>query len=39
MIIELNNNNKFVPPMSDEKLKSILASHSKSRNNASIRRI
>ena len=39
MVIELNNNNKFVPPMNDEKLKSILASQSKSRNNASIRRI
>ena len=39
MVIDLNNNNKFVPPMNDEKLKSILASQSKSRNNASIRRI
>ena len=39
MVIELNNNNKFVTPMNDEKLKSILASQSKSRNNASIRRI
>ena len=39
LIIELKNNNKFVPPMSDETLKSILASQSKSRNNASIRRI
>ncbi len=39
LIIELKNNNKFVPPMSDETLKSILASQSKSRSNASIRRI
>ena len=39
IVIDLNNNNKFVPPMNDEKLKSILASQSKSRNNASIRRI
>ena len=38
-IIELKNNNKFVPPMNDETLKSILASQSKSRSNASIRRI
>ena len=39
LIIELKNNNKFVPPMNDETLKSILASQSKSRSNASIRRI
>ncbi|HII23530.1 MAG TPA: hypothetical protein HA359_04655 [Candidatus Poseidoniaceae archaeon] len=39
MIINLHENNKFVPPMNDEMLKSILASQSKSRNNASIRRI
>tara|TARA_B100001113_G_C21001572_1_gene575146 strand:+ start:592 stop:951 length:360 start_codon:yes stop_codon:yes gene_type:complete len=39
LVIELNNNNDFIPPMNDEKLKSILASQSKSRNNASIRRI
>lgn len=39
LIIELDSNNKFVPPMNDETLKSILASQSKSRNNASIRRI
>ena len=38
-IIELDNNKKFVPPMNDDTLKSILASQSKSRNNASIRRI
>ncbi len=38
-IISLHENGKFVPPMSDVDLKSILASHSKSRNNASIRRI
>ena len=38
-IIELDSNNKFVPPMNDETLKSILASQSKSRNTASIRRI
>ena len=39
LIIELDSNNKFVPPMNDETLKSILASQSKSRSNASIRRI
>ena len=39
LIIDLKNNNKFVPPMNDEMLKSILASQSKSRSNASIRRI
>tara|TARA_B100001115_G_scaffold182523_1_gene178947 strand:- start:249 stop:608 length:360 start_codon:yes stop_codon:yes gene_type:complete len=39
LIIELKNNNKFIPPMNDETLKSILASQSKSRSNASIRRI
>jgi len=39
LVIDLNNSNKFVPPMNDETLKSILASQSKSRNNASIRRI
>jgi DNA-binding TFAR19-related protein (PDSD5 family) len=39
LVIDLNNNNKFVPPMNDVTLKSILASQSKSRNNASIRRI
>ena len=38
-IINLHNNHKFTPPMTDEMLKSLLASHSKSRNNASIRRI
>ena len=30
MIINLHENNKFVPPMNDEMLKSILASQSKS---------
>ena len=39
LIIELSTNDKFVPPMNDEMLKSILASQSKSRKNASIRRI
>tara|TARA_B100000963_G_scaffold361360_1_gene396352 strand:+ start:6295 stop:6654 length:360 start_codon:yes stop_codon:yes gene_type:complete len=39
LIIDLKNSNKFVPPMNDEMLKSILASKSKSRSNASIRRI
>ena len=39
LIIELKNNNKFIPPMNDETLKSILATQSKSRSNASIRRI
>ncbi len=39
LILELNQNQKFVPPMNDDTLKSILASQSKSRSNASIRRI
>ena len=38
-IINLHDNRKFTPPMTDDMLKSLLASHSKSRNNASIRRI
>ena len=38
LIIELKNNNKFIPPMNDETLKSILATQSKSRSSASIRR-
>ena len=39
LILELNQNQKFTPPMNDDTLKSILASQSKSRSNASIRRI
>ena len=39
MIITLYENQKFTPPMSDSTLKSLLASQSKSRSNASIRRI
>ena len=39
LILELNQNQKFTPPMNDDMLKSILASQSKSRSNASIRRI
>ena len=39
LIFELNQNQKFTPPMNDETLKSILATQSKSRSNASIRRI
>ena len=39
LIFELNQNQKFTPHMNDETLKSILATQSKSRSNASIRRI
>ena len=39
LILELHQNQKFTPPMNDDTLKSILASQSKSRSNASIRRI
>ena len=39
LILELNQNQKFTPPMNDDTLKSILATQSKSRSNASIRRI
>ena len=39
LILELNQNQKFTPPMNDDMLKSILATQSKSRSNASIRRI
>ena len=39
MIITMYQEQKFTPPMSDSNLKSLLASQSKSRSNASIRRI
>ncbi len=39
LILELNQKQKFTPPMNDDTLKSILATQSKSRSNASIRRI
>jgi DNA-binding TFAR19-related protein (PDSD5 family) len=38
-IVQLYQQGKFTPPMSDEQLKQMLASHSKSRRSASIRRI
>ena len=39
LIIELYEQQKFQPPMSDKMLKNLLATQSKSRSNASIRRI
>ena len=39
LILNLHEEQKFTPPMSDDMLKSILATQSKSRSNASIRRI
>jgi len=38
-IVQLHNEGKFTPPMSDEQLKQLLLSQSKSRRSASIRRI
>ncbi len=38
-IIQLYENNTFTPPMNDQQLKNMLASQSKSRHSASIRRI
>ena len=38
-IIQLHSQGKFQAPMSDDQLKQLLASHSKSRRSASIRRI
>ena len=38
-IIQLYENQNFTPPMSDEQLKKLLVSQSKSRHSASIRRI
>tara|TARA_B110000467_G_scaffold163582_1_gene189948 strand:- start:125 stop:523 length:399 start_codon:yes stop_codon:yes gene_type:complete len=38
-ILQLHQQGKFTAPMSDEQLKQLLASHSKSRRSASIRRI
>ena len=39
LIIRLHDDRKFTPPMTDDMLKTVLASNSKSRSNASIRRI
>ncbi|MFL2969367.1 MAG: DNA-binding protein [Candidatus Poseidoniaceae archaeon] len=38
-IVQLHSQGKFQAPMSDDQLKQLLASHSKSRRSASIRRI
>ena len=38
-ILQLYENQAFIPPMSDEQLKKLLMSQSKSRHSASIRRI
>ena len=39
LIIKLHDDRKFTPPMTDDMLKAVLASNSKSRSNASIRTI